>query len=224
MRYIKGLCLVLIGIFIGMAAVKNQAIISILKIVKWSNMVFWLSICLGSIVPILINHYSIKRQEVIKLKAKFAQDKIDIIRKYNEFSIFMRSTLMLEKDASEKLLIDYEQTPQDKSAPSLRGLLIMQSHEEYSEWKVNYLKLSDQLLSLGSCKINDYQWFINHYLLNLEYAINDIPDERMWAVSVVIKNDFFNICSEFSEIIDEYLNHTVYKFRYEKSKKKGKVF
>src|SRR5690606_9228869 len=136
--------ILIIGTIIGIIAAKNQAFIILMKKVNWSGLTYWFSLFLGATIPIIINYFSMKKQEVIKLKAKLAQDKIDIIREYKAFDFLMRTTMILDKTITD-LEFDYEPTLQDKSAPNLRGLIILDNHEKYNEWKTNNMMFLEKL-------------------------------------------------------------------------------
>ena len=222
MKWAKVILLLLVGVITGLIVAKNEAFIIVMKRVNWSGLTFWFSLFLGALIPIIVNYFSIKQQEVIKLKSKLIQDKINIISEYKTFSIFMSATDTVEKSI-EDLDFDYEPTMQDLSAPTIRGLNILSSHEIFESWRVQNILALHKLNSLGSERISNYALYMQNYILNLVILIENIPDYKLWNVSVAVKGDFFNMNNEISKIIDDYLNHTLYKFKEEYKKKENSL-
>ncbi len=181
-----------------------------------------LSVLLGITIPILITSFLIKRQEVIKLKAIFAQDSLKIIQEYRPFDLKMRLTTILDKNVSD-LSFDYGATETDKSAPILRGLYILSDHGTFSDWRVEYTFNDEILLSLRCDRIANYLWYRKHYLLRVDLLIKDIPDSSMWEVSVALKNDFFNMGTELSNIIEDYLDNELFKLKKIRPSKKERM-
>lgn len=222
MEIIKYGIAVITGFIIAIIALKNQAFINVMKKVNWSGLAFWGSIILGAIIPIVINHVYVKKQETIKLKSKLVQDKIDVLREYKEFDVFMRLTVYLDKEISD-LNFDYEPTIEDASAPTLRGLHILQSHETYNDWKLKNMVYMEKLKGLGNYYISSYTDYLLNYILNVDILVNSVPDTGMWEVSIAVKNDFMDISKELNIIIDKYLNNTLYKLKNESYKKEDSM-
>ena len=203
---------VIIGFFIASILLKNNAVLNILKAVDWVSLSYWFSIFIGAAIPITLSYFLLQRQEVIKLKARLAQDKLEVIRNYKSFDYFMRSTVILDKTLKD-LNFRYELTPEDESAPTLRGLIILQTHNNYDEWYLKIFAYIEQLNGLNSNSIYDYTFYILHYLLNLQLLIEGIPDESLWEVSIAVKNDFLNMSHELNYILNKYLDRDVYRFK-----------
>ncbi|MBK5243095.1 hypothetical protein [Clostridium sp.] len=220
MSIVKYITVLVVGMAIGFIVTKNQAFINVMRMVNWSVLLFWFTLFLGATIPITVNYFSIKKQEVIKLKAKLAQDKIDILRDYKTFDLFMRMTVDLDKEVSE-LKFKYDATIIDLTAPSLRGLNILVSHEIYDNWKADNMQHIEKLNGLGSKKISNHTWYMLNYILNLDVLIEDIPNDKMLEISVAVKNDFIDMSNDFGEIIDKYLNLDLYKFKNDLTSKKN---
>lgn len=220
MNFLEKLAYLLIGCVIGISISKYEEVILVLKSVNWSGLTYWVTLFIGATIPIMVNYFLIKKQEVIKLKSKIIQDKIDIIRDYKSFDLFMRQTVILDKKI-EDLEFEYEPTPQDLSAPTIRCLGILTNKELYNTWRIANRGYIEKLNSLGNNKISNYTRYIDNYILNLDILLESIYDEKLWNVAVAVKNDFINMSLELSSIIDEYLTNSLYKFKDENKKIKN---
>lgn len=220
MNFWEKLAYLLIGGVIGISISKYEEVILVLKSVNWSGLTYWITLFIGATIPIMVNYFLIKKQEVIKLKSKIIQDKIDIIRDYKSFDLFMRQTVILDKKI-EDLEFEYEPTPQDLSAPTIRCLGILTNKESYDTWRIANRGYIEKLNSLGNNKISNYTWYIDNYILNLDILLENIYDEKLWNVAVAVKADFINMSLELSSIIDEYLTNSLYKFKDENKKTKN---
>lgn len=189
----------------------------------WSTIVTWLSIIVGAAIPILINHYSIKKQEVIKIKAKMASDRIDDIYRARDVVDFMKITVITDFTVNN-LGFPYEQTPQDASAPTLRASFILQSHEHFSDWRIKQHSAFHILNKLNYPKLNEVLFFCSNYILNLVLAIESVPDTRMPIIGIAVKNDFFMMHDQISDALDAYFENELFKLKYKVTSKKGKPF
>ncbi len=187
----------------------------------WSKAVVWFSIFLGALIPILVNHYSIRRQEIIKLKAKMASMRLDDINTSRAIIEFMKMTTYTEY-TTKTLKINYSPTVQDSSAPTLRSLIIMQNHEYFDNWRLQQNAAFQTLNKLNYNKLNKTLFYCLNYILNLETAINELPDSSMPQVGIVIKNDFFEMHDQIMEAIDDYIENHLFRLKYMVSTKKDK--
>ena len=188
---------------------------------NWAQIIPWASLIagalLGTFITIFINYISIKQQEIIKLKAKIAEDKIRIVRAYLSYELFLGLT-MITKITKEDLLFGYELSEQDLSAPTLRMLHILSDYKSYSDFKVKITGYFEEMDGLGCNDIRNYTQYIRVYLLNLDILLEDIPESYYPQISIALKNDFMNFKNELSALINRYLNRKLYQFRVDRAK------
>lgn len=209
------LLIFLFGIFTGFALTFLEPLISVLRTLDWQSLLYWLTLFLGALIPIAVNYLSIKKQEVLRIKSRFAQDKIDIIREIGKFDLQMRSTIILDKSLND-MTISYNPTKEDAAAPYLRGLWILQTHENFSDWREECIASFEKLDYLRCNDVSNYIWYMSSYILNLVHAIETIPNEKLWEVSVCVRSDFFEMSGELKKLIDRYIDNDLIRFHNDK--------
>jgi len=230
---ILGVFCFIIGFVIALCLLNYDYFITIMKNIKWTKWIPWLTLIGGSLIPIIINYFMIKKQEVIKLKVKIAERKLCIVLDFKNFDLCLRATCPLNKNV-EDLNFKYEPTREDLSSSQIRGSILLCGRPDengnvvsFEEWKFTIITKLEQLNRLDSKEISNYVSYFNNYLLNISELLQDMPKQYYEDVSVAVKNDFFNFSYELNEIINNYINKQLYKFennisRNESTKKQDK--
>jgi len=192
------------------------------NIFDWNQIIPWAMLVggalLGVTLTIIINYILLKKQEVIKLKSKIAEDKIQIVREYFSFDVCLGSTVISNFTINE-LLFDYEPTSQDKTSSKLRMLDVLSTKEKYFSFNNTIIHHFDKLSGLRSDAVNEYIWYFKHYLLNLATLLDNMPEHHYNQVAFALKNDFIEMRLELEKILNTYLDKQLFKFKSDKVKK-----
>ena len=210
---------VLLGFFIGLIVSEVESIRSGLKLIKWDKVTYWFAIIIGFAIPIILNYFMVKKQEIIKLKAIVAKDKIEIIKDFKKMDNVFRTSILLPQKWSD---IDYEykMTDEDATSPTVRTALILENKERFDDY---YIKIFKSLSSLGMIdnnKLLNYVHYIRMYFLNLHTLLEQISVENYWQVGIIAKHDLMEMYSELEYILDMVLHRDIYKLRINYSTKK----
>ncbi len=226
MKKIREMCIFITGVITGVCIaaliLRYDYVKNIVKSVPWNNVLPILSLFAGALVPIYITFKSIKSQEMIKLRAELIKNDWEAIDKFRNQCVFMRTSVILDK-SYEDMTTDYQLDAIEKSSPALRGLMILQSRDEFHDFNLNYQLFIEGIYRLRVNKIKQYIDFMATYILNLLIHIENIPDDRLWELSIIVKNDFFTICDEIEYLLTDYLDKRLYHLDLSREKNIKKV-
>jgi len=189
--------------------------------VDWSSVTYWFTLLIGALIPITVNYFLIKKQEIIKLKAKLAEEDIQLIKKYKFLLSQMTISVMSDKTI-EDLDFKYELTPYDISGEALRVTYILEDEDRFSQWRVNNTSLQELVESLGNEELSNYIWYFNSYIHNVDLVRQKLNGENVWKLAFIIREDLRNINRELNKILEKHLDEYVYKFKKDKISYKEK--
>lgn len=208
---ILGITCFIIGVAVAMSLLRFDFFVVVMKKVNWSGLTFWLTLFLGALVPIIFNYFSVKKQEVIKLKAKIASDKLEIIRGYKKriFSCFLSVCYQDDVDDEHYQYVKkYLNTP--LYSRELEGLCFLKNKEEYSKFKAELNEIIRNLESLGSKNVFIKTCHVNAYFYKLDAFLYDLPEKYYFDISTVILGDIEKIFLELCAALDEFSNMEIF--------------
>lgn len=212
---VKYILSILISIFIGFVLAILFLNLNIIESVDISGLTYWAPIILGALVSALLviiaTYFTVKKQEIIKLKAKVIERNIEIVYQLIQLSKVL-NTMTLEDDKKKTdLEFDYDCDHIDEWPISIPSVLT----EEFraSGWYVNFIMLMDVNSRIMNTEIIHYEHFIKEYFYNLHLIYDKIPISKKWQVAFVLKPDFREICGEFNILLEDYLQNEIYKMK-----------
>ncbi len=207
----------IIGFITAIVMLRFQYFIQVLKQVDWTSLSFWLVLFLGALIPIVFSYLTIRKQEVMKLKAIFLHENAQIIREFLEWSVIFRTTVYTKK-TKDDLRFEYICTPQDASAPTLRTLHVLTCKDSFSSFKLSWFRVRAKLSQLNNEAVNTEMVFIDNYLLNVEILFEKLPSSAYEEYGIALKNDFFNMGRSLDEAVKEYVDHRLFLLKIERDK------
>lgn len=207
------------GFVLAVMFLKSKQVLNIIKSIDIVSLAYWVSIMIGALVSALLviiaTYFTVKKQEIIKLKAKVIERNIDIVYQLIQFSTVLSTMTLQDNKKKSDLEFEYNCDNIDEYPISIPSVLTEEFHS--SGWYVNFLMLMDSNTRIMNVEIIHYEHFIKEYFLNLYLIYDKMPIDKRWQVAFAVKPDFREICGEFTKLLEDYLQNDIYKM--EKSKK-----
>lgn len=169
------------------------------------------SIVVGVIISSFSHYIMIKKEEIVKLRAKMSNNAIEETRYLIEYSTYLHAMSIIEDHTLNDM--DFEFTDNYLEINPLRGLGIVYDLEVFDEYFTKLYSLVSSKLYLYNDSIQKYGGFIQDYYLNLRPFVQGIPESKRWQLSVVVKRDFQVISEEWSTVLQKYLSRDIYNLK-----------
>ena len=206
------------GFTLAIVLLKSKFVINTIKSIDYASLAFWFSIIFGALTSVLITifatYFTIKKQEVIKLKAKITERNIDTVCQLLQLTKGLVTMTLQDNKKKVDLEFDYECDHIDEWPISIPAILAEEC--QTSDWYIPFLMMMESTSRIMNTEIIHCEHFIKEYFLNVYLIYNRIPIDKRWQMAFVLKPDFRNIYSEFSQLLENYLQDDIYKMKQSK--------
>lgn len=205
------------GFVLAVMFLKSKLVLNTIKSIDIVSLTLWGSIITGALVSALLvivaTYFTVKKQEIIKLKAKVIERNIDIVYQLIEVSKVLNTMVLQDDKKKTDLEFEYDCDHIDEWPISIPHVLTEEFRSLGSGWYVKFLTLMDNNTRIMNLEIIHYEHFIKEYFFNLYLIFDKIPEDKKWQMAFALKPDFRNICGEFTQLLEDYLQNDIYKMR-----------
>lgn len=210
------------GFILAVVFLKLKPILEIIRLINFVSLAYWLSIIIGALVSALLvitaTYFTVKKQEIIKLKAKVIERNIDTVYQLIQVSKILNTMVLQDDKKKNNLEFEYNCDLIDEWPISIPHVLTEEFHTASLGWYANFLTLMDDNTGIMNLEIIHYEHFIKEYFYNLYLTYDKIPIDKRWQMAFALKPDFREICNEFTQLLEDYLQNDIYKMN--RSKKR----
>lgn len=144
-----------------------------------------IGLIIGSILTFIFSSNLKSKETKLKISEKLIDKRIDAHEKVLKLSKLMRSSHTENEFNSAKELITYP--------------LIFLTEENYRDWRQNYFLVTNEYSHWLSISVLNELFFIQDYIVNLDKALENIPDDNFKSIGKILKMDFIEMSTNLEK-------------------------
>lgn len=174
--------------------------------------VIWavIAILIGVLITLFANYKSTKVNEQLKLKAKLAEKRMDVVEQLLSLSVMLHTVQAFPDKALGDLGFEFSLSETENNP--LRGPILLLSDEVYDNFRLTFIELFHGKGYMLNDTINKLGAYCQDYFINLDLLKANIPLDERWKLAVVLKPDFQSLSQSLSTALQKYLNTDIYSF------------